>query len=170
MRLLATKSLSPGAVLGKTIYNERGTILVSEGATLTETIIKRLLALNIQYVYIKDERTKGIVPASSISDAVRVEAAQTIESTFAQIHINDKLQNAIVVEKAAIKFTQLIRNIMDDLKSSEDLLTLLADVYVYDNYIFSHSLNVALYSLALGMELKLNVKQLRNTWNGCYFA
>jgi HD-GYP domain-containing protein (c-di-GMP phosphodiesterase class II) len=166
MRLLTTKSLSPGAVLGKTIYNERGTILVSEGATLTETIIKRLLSLNIQYVYIKDERTKGIVPVSSISDAVRVEAVQTIESTFAQIHINDKVQNAIVVEKAAIKFTQLIRSIMDQLKSSEDLLTLLADVYVYDNYIFSHSLNVALYSLALGMELKLNEKQLETLGMG----
>ena len=96
-----TESLSPGVILGKTIYNERGTILVSEGATLTQTIINRLLDLNIQFVYIKDERTKDIVPVSSISDELRIEAVQTIESTFAQIHINDKLQNAIVVEKAA---------------------------------------------------------------------
>ena len=37
MRLLTTKSLCPGVILGKTIYNERGTILVSEGATLTQS-------------------------------------------------------------------------------------------------------------------------------------
>ena len=97
---------------------------------------------------------------------LRVEAVQTIESTFAQIHINDKLQNSIVVEKAAVRFTQLIRSIMDDLRSNEELLSLLADVYVYDNYIFSHSLNVALYSLALGMELKLNEKQLETLGMG----
>ena len=36
---------------------------------------------------------------------------------------------------------------MDGLRSNDELLSLLADVFVYDNYIFSHSLNVALYSL-----------------------
>ena len=59
---------------------------------------------------------------------------------------------------------------MEDLRSNEELLSLLTDVYVYDNYIFSHSLNVTLYSLALGIELKLDRKTIRNTWNGCYFT
>ena len=160
MRLLTTQSLCPGVILGKTIYNERGTILVSEGATLTQAIINRLIDLNIRFVYIKDERTKDIAPVSSISDELRLEAVQTIETTFDQIHRNDKLKNSIVVEKAAVKFTQLIRNIMGSLKSNDELLSLLADVFVYDNYIFSHSLNVALYSLAIGIELRLNGKQL----------
>lgn len=160
MRLLNTELLYPGAILGKTIYNEHGAILVSEGVTLTEKIINRLGNLNINYVYIKDDQTEDIVPVSSISLESRLEAVQTIESTFAQIHMSDKLQNSIVVEKAAVKFTQLIRSIMANLKSNEELFTLLADVYSYDNYIFSHSLNVALYSLAIGIELKLNEKQL----------
>lgn len=166
MRILTTESLCSGVILGKTIYNERGTILVSEGTTLTQTIINRLVDLNIRFVYIKDERTKDIVPVSSISVELRLEAVSTIESTFAQIHINDKLQNAIVVEKAAAKFTQLIRSIMDGLRSNEELLSLLADVYIYDNYIFSHSLNVALYSLAIGIELNLNEKQLETLGMG----
>lgn len=166
MRLLTTESLCPGVILGKTIYNERGTILVSEGATLTQAIINRLVGLNVNYVYIKDEKTKDIVPVSSISDQLRVEAVQTIESTFAQIHINDKLQNSIVVEKAAVRFTQLIRSIMDGLRGNHELLSLLADVFVYDNYIFSHSLNVALYSIAVGMELKLDEKQLETLGMG----
>lgn len=158
--LLTTESLCPGFILGKTIYNERGTILVSEGAILTQAIINRLVNLNIRYVYIKDERTKDIDPISSISDELRIEAVQTIETTFDQIHINDKLKNSIIVEKAAVKFTQLIRNIMDNLRGNDELLSLLADVYVYDNYIFSHSLNVTLYSLAIGVELNLDEKQL----------
>ena len=166
MRLLTTESLCPGVILGKSIYNERGTILVSEGATLTQAIINRLVGLNIRFVYIKDERTEDIVPASSISDQLRLDAIQTIESTFAKIHRNDKLQNSIVVEKAAIRFTQLIRSIMDSLRDNHELLSLLADVFVYDNYVFNHSLNVALYSIAVGMELKLPGQQLETLGMG----
>lgn len=35
-------------------------------------------------------------------------------------------------------------------------MTLLADVYTYDDYIFTHSFNVTLYTLAIGMELNIN--------------
>lgn len=160
MRLISTESLKSGAILGKTIYNDRGNILVGEGTRLSDKIIQRLVNLNIQFVYIKDERTKDILPTSSISPQLKMEAVQTIESTFTQLQLDDKVQATIVVEKSVTQFTQLIRGIMDDLRSNEELLSLLADVYVYDNYIFSHSLNVTVYSLALGMELKLSEKQL----------
>lgn len=160
MRLLTTRSLRSGAILGQVICNDRGTILVSAGTKLTEKIIQRLIDLQIQYVYVEDKKTAGIVPKNSISGKLRTEAVQTIEATFSQIQVNDKLKTAIVVEKAAATFTYLIRNIMEELRSDAEVLSLLADVFVYDNYIFSHSLNVTLYSLALGVELKLTEKQL----------
>lgn len=39
MRLAITKSLSPGARLGKDIYNGQGHILLCEGLTLTQKMI-----------------------------------------------------------------------------------------------------------------------------------
>lgn len=45
MRLAITKSLRPGAKLGKNIYNERGHILLCEGLTLTQKMINRLVSL-----------------------------------------------------------------------------------------------------------------------------
>ena len=166
MRLLTTETLSPGVILGRAIINERGTVLISEGTKLTKTMINRLINLQIPFVYIQDEITADILPVSSISDKLRLEAVQTIESTFNQIHMHDKLQNSIVVEKSVVRFTQLIRSIMDGLRSNEELLSLLADVFVYDNYIFSHSLNVSLYSLAIGLELNLSEKQLETLGMG----
>ena len=41
-------------------------------------------------------------------------------------------------------------------------MSILSDVCVHDTYIFTHSLNVALYSLAVGMELKLPRNQLED--------
>ena len=39
-------------------------------------------------------------------------------------------------------------------------MSILSDVCIHDSYIFTHSLNVTLYALAIGMELKLPHAQL----------
>ena len=49
---------------------------------------------------------------------------------------------------------------MDELDSNPELMSILSDVCIYDNYIFNHSLNVTLYALAVGMELKIKPAQL----------
>ncbi|MFJ8257804.1 HD-GYP domain-containing protein [Peribacillus asahii] len=160
MRLLATESLNPGVILGKTIFNEQGNILLGEGITLTEKMINRLMVLNIRFVYIVDEQTADIIPSEPISDQLRMDTFKAIESVFTQLQSDNKLKTKIVVEKAAARFTELVRNITAELKNNKELFTLLGDLFTYDNEIFSHSLNVTLYSLALGIELKLDEKQL----------
>ncbi|MFE4351871.1 HD-GYP domain-containing protein [Peribacillus butanolivorans] len=160
MRLSITGSLIPGAKLGKSIYNERGNILLAEGLTLTQNMINRLVVLNIPFVYIQDSRTDDIIPAPTIAGGLRRDAIQTIESTFLDLKKNMKLDGSFTLEKANVKFTQIVRNIMEELNRNKELLTLLADVYTYDDYIFTHSFNVTLYTLAIGMELNINKKNL----------
>jgi HD-GYP domain-containing protein (c-di-GMP phosphodiesterase class II) len=160
MRLLSTDSLVPGEKLGKSVQNERGQILLSEGIELSERMIQRLQDLNIPFVYIQDPRTEHIKPGKSISDNLRKEALETIEGTFTDIVNNHSFSSSFVIEKASRRFTELIRHIMNEIRGNQELLTMLADVFTYDNYIFTHSFNVTLYSLAIGMEMKLNQKQM----------
>ena len=49
-------------------------------------------------------------------------------------------------------------------------MSILSDVCVHDSYIFTHSMNVTLYALAVGMELKLNPKQLETVGLGSAYA
>lgn len=160
MRLWTTESLTPGVRLGKSIRNERGQILLNEGIELNEKLIQRLKELSIPFVYIQDPRTEHIKPGRSISEALRRDAVSTIENTFIELQKKDTLSSSFVIEKAYRRFSGLIRHIMNEIRGNEELLTLLAEVYTYDNYIFTHSMNVTLYSLAIGMELKLTQKQM----------
>ncbi|WP_108670652.1 HD-GYP domain-containing protein [Peribacillus acanthi] len=160
MRLLSTSSLKPGYKLGKCIYNERGQILLNEGVELTERLIVRLQELGIPYVYLADPKTENIVPSTTLTDQLRQQAIVTIEETFKDLELNESITGSFVVEKASKRFMELIRCILTEIKGNQELLTLLTNVYTYDNYIFSHSLNVTLYSLAIGIELQLNQKQL----------
>lgn len=160
MRLAITKSLRPGARLGKNIYNDRGHILLCEGLRLTQKMINRLVSLNIPYVYIQDSRTDDIIPKPPVSGKLRREAINMIETTFLDMKNKMNLDGSFTIEQANVKLTQIVRNIMGELKRNKELMTLLADVYTYDDYIFTHSFNVTLYTLAIGVELNINDKHL----------
>lgn len=160
MRLVTTDSVQPGTILAKSIYNEKGQVLLNEGIELKEGMLDRLLSLGITYIYIKDGLTDDLIINNPIPDQLRTQAIQSIETTFQQVQNIDRLTGSFVIEKASKKFKELIRFLLTEIKSNQDLLTLLSDVYTYDNYIFTHSLNVTMYSLAIGMEMKLTPKEL----------
>ncbi|PLR92612.1 HD-GYP domain-containing protein [Bacillus sp. T33-2] len=160
MRLVATASVEAGTRLGKIIFNDKGQVLLNKGAVLNGSIIARLLAFGINYIYILDDETEDIIIKNSISDSLRKRAVAEIESSFKQVHSDKLVSSSVTLENAARNFKQLIRQLLDEINSSKELLTLLSDVYIHDNYIFSHSLNVTMYALAIGMEMRLPPKDL----------
>jgi putative nucleotidyltransferase with HDIG domain len=160
MRLVATEFLRPGMKLNKAILNYKGQVLINEGIPLTDRMIQRLLELGITYIYINDDKTKDIESQNTISDQTQKKAIKTIEKTFKELKMDKNLSNSLVLEKSTKQFTEIIQSIMAELKGNKELLSLLAEVMIHDHYIFSHSFNVTLYSLAIGMELKLKDKQL----------
>ncbi|WP_174728384.1 HD-GYP domain-containing protein [Mesobacillus harenae] len=162
MRLVATASVEEGTILAKVIYNDKGQVLLHEGVSLTERVLTRLKEFGIHYIYVKDPDTEDIYYKSSIPDSLRAEAIAAIELTFKQVQSDNKISNSFTIEKASRKFKDIIRILMTELNQSKDLLNLLSNVFVHDNYIFSHSLNVTMYALAIGMELKLSQKELES--------
>jgi putative nucleotidyltransferase with HDIG domain len=160
MRLVATSSVHPGAILAKAIVSDKGTVLVSDGVALTEKLLARLEGLGVTYIYVKDPRTEDIESGSSIDAAMKRKAVSVIEETFTQIRKGNKLSDSIIIEKSSKSFKQIIRDLVQQINDNKELLGILADVCTYDDYIFSHSLNVTLYSLAIGLELKLKPEEL----------
>lgn len=160
MRLVTTKSLKENDTLSKPVFHDNGNILIQAGIPLSQRIINRLIKLGIAFVYIHDDITKDIEVKNAISDETRVEAINTIKKEFAEIenhHIIGESLNTIHLSK---NFAKVVQKILTDIKESDDVISILSDVYCYDSYIFTHSLNVTIYTIGLGMELKFNEKQL----------
>ncbi|GAA0326805.1 hypothetical protein GCM10008967_16660 [Bacillus carboniphilus] len=160
MRLLSVQSLRPGMKLAKPVMNEKEKILLNKGVAVTARMIKRLDDLHIKYVYIEDDISSGIEPVEVIPFAMRRKATGTIESTFRELTGRQQRHANIVVEKATKPFKGVVKDLLTHIKENRDVVTLMTDVIVYDEYIFSHSFNVTLYSLAIGMEMKLPESQL----------
>ncbi len=160
MRLVATRSVNAGEKLGKPIYNHNGRPLLRKGARITDRLINRLIQLGIYYIYIEDERTAGIEYEEVITEKTRQTAIQTIKSEF--VHVSDgvKLKKVINGDRLSVDFSKVVYSILTDIKGNQDALGILSDIYVYDNYVFTHSLNVAVYTLGLAVRLGYNERQL----------
>ncbi|MBP3038650.1 HD-GYP domain-containing protein [Bacillaceae bacterium Marseille-Q3522] len=160
MRLVYTESVKPGTKLAKAIYNEKGQALVKEGVELSERLIKRLYELGIFYIYIEDERAAHIQLHHDGQERVRQEATKKIEAVFRELQLNTNFSDSFVIEKASKRFVEIIRDLINQIKSDQEILSLLSDTIAYDNYIFSHSVKVTMNSLAIGLQLKLSEKEL----------
>jgi putative nucleotidyltransferase with HDIG domain len=160
MRFLSTKTLKSGMVMATTVYNGQGKALIKSGVSVTERMIHRLIEMKIQYVYIEDGLSAGIEASDSIPVKVRQEAINKIDSTFTHLENNSVSSNLVALEQSASGFKEVIDTILNEIKGSKDLLTLLTDVFAYDSYVFHHSFNVTLYTLAIGIELGMPPKQL----------
>lgn len=169
MRLVAVENIKPGTILSKSIHNESGQILIGKDVKLTERMIQRLIDLGITFIYIDDPHTKDIEPTQSISDELRKNALKQIDSCFNVIQQEDWRKKSFLVEHSTKDFYSIIRKLIFELKNNKSLLSLLADIYTHDNYLLVHSLNVTLYSLAIGVSLKLSEKQLETLGIGAMY-
>lgn len=167
MRLVSIVNCEPGMLLGKSIYHENGKLLLGEGFELTNRVISRLKEQGLPYVYVRDAATDDITIEDDIPLEVRRESIALIQSSFEKIQSGHIKQNSSLQGKIIHDFKKVVDLLLTELKGSKTLMNLLSNIQVKDNYVYSHSLNVALYTLAVAIKRGFNDKQLFEIGLGC---
>ncbi|MDX8044733.1 HD-GYP domain-containing protein [Gracilibacillus sp. S3-1-1] len=160
MRVVPVKNIRPGVELAKPVYDEHGRVLVQTNMQLTEVMIKRLKNMNITYAVIREENTDDILIHSPIPDEQRIEAIQQIKHTFQNVKSDYLMNSNHLLEKAAVKLEVLVKELTTELSKNEEVIHYLSDLLIVDDYLFAHSLNVSMYTLALAQELHVNSSDL----------
>lgn len=160
MRLVSIERCEPGMEIGKPIYTDAGTILVGEGVSLTKRMIESLISRNITMVYIKDRVTEDIMIIDDIPHELRIEAMKTITDSFNSMQTANQKWQKIGEGLNAEKLVKVFKNLMAEIKHSKNAINLLASVTAHDNYVFSHSTNVTIYTLAMAVKLGFDDKKL----------
>lgn len=162
MRLISTKSLRANMVIGSTIWNNAGMPLLQEGMMVTETIINRLQKLNIHYVYIDDLISKDIEIIETIPPKIRHRAVKQIEASFKNMkNPKNKEQMTYCLDMQSKQFISIIDDLMNYIFESNEIVTVLSDAFIYDEYIYQHSLQVTIYSISIARQLGYNSDEIR---------
>lgn len=152
--------MSPGVKLAKPLLDEKGLILLGAGVELSAFMINRLAKMGITSVYIEDGLTDDIVVEDVISQETRQEALAAVYSSLEQLTLVEKFPRQFQPPMVGRKIRDLFDQILREMKSKQSILLNLSNIYSTDNFLYHHSVNVAIMAVAIGMELGLNEKQL----------
>lgn len=153
MRRIDLDQVQVGAILAKTIMTLEGKVLLASGIELNEEYIKRLQFNGITEVYIEDEISKDIHVPEFIREEIVTEAKQLIRDTMMNSSIKTSIDGKKVIE--------IVDRIISSILANGDIIVTLSDIRSVDDYTFSHSVNVCIYSLVIGIGLGYSGEKLR---------
>ena len=157
MRLTSVQNLIGGEIIARDILTSEGGILLRASTKFRPAFKDKLLARNITHVFITDHISKGITPPELISSELKIKLSQNLRSQFESVqkvmHIN--------MEEIHSTTTTIIENMQD-----KNIILDMLDLQRNDSYTYSHCLNVAILSCALGKKLGFNAAMLEKTVKG----
>lgn len=161
MRLISIDVLKKGMVVGRTIWNEAGHPLLHKDVIVTSRIVERLRELNIQYLYIEDDISNGIEIEETVAPTKRIEAVKNITKTFNEVKQAKSSQASYVLDQQSKVIGLIVEDILNSITNSDEVLMVLTDVYLFDEYIYQHSFQVTMYAIAIAKEMGYPVDDIR---------
>lgn len=142
MRYVRTEHLEKGMVLVYTLYDNNEKVLLKANRQLTQAYINRIQQMDIMglYVFEDDEITEH---TPIISEQTRLKAIQSLK----RLNIDDCIFIA--------------NNIVEEIRESESMIVETINLSTYDNYTYTHSVNVDILSVILGVACGLRDDELR---------
>jgi HD-GYP domain-containing protein (c-di-GMP phosphodiesterase class II) len=154
MRLMATRRLQPGTVLGRDVFDGRSSAipLLRKGVKMTERHRDALLAVGVHAVYIQDEVGEGIQVTQAVDPDTRRRATVAVSRAFETC--KDSLSKGTGVPEAVIgDLAKVAEMIARDIEETADMAVALDDLASADGYTLQHSIDVAATGMLIGHKL-----------------
>lgn len=165
LMLINVDKLEPGMILGQTIYDSQGNVLLSKGVNLRESYINKLkdhgilkaeIVFNIENSSLgNDEEVNGDILAT------RHEAIELIKDTMKRFEITQSIENIR-------KIIEMVNRIIEELFQNEEIVINLTKLRSLDEYTFEHSINVCMLSLLMGIKKGFGADELRELGIGAF--
>jgi len=142
MRYVKAEHLEKGMVLVYTLYDNNEKILLKANRKLTQNYINRIQQLDIMGLYVfEDDEICEHTP--TVSEQTRLKAIKSLK----RLNIDDCIYIA--------------NNIVEEIRESESMIVETINLSSYDNYTYTHSVNVDILSVILGVACGLRDDELR---------
>jgi HD-GYP domain-containing protein (c-di-GMP phosphodiesterase class II) len=154
MRLMATRRVEDGAVVGHDVMDGRpGAIpLLRAGVKITPRHREALLAAGVHAIYIDDAIGEGIDVRQAVDPETRRQATQAVSKAFDGCR--DSVSNGNGLPDAVLADLQSVAEmIARDIEENADVAVALDDLASADGYTLQHSIDVAAIGMLIGQRL-----------------
>lgn len=158
MRLVPIQCVKENDKLAKDIYDNDGKLLLKSGMILRDSVIKKIKSLNIYSVYIIDQYSDNIIE-EIIAPAIRQKAIKAIKEQYSGLGNSDDTNRKFDYKNSEEEYQSILyiaNQLIGEILSKKDVMLNLVDIKSLSNYLFEHSINVAIISLIMGIKLNLH--------------
>lgn len=143
MRYIKIENAKAGMIVGKSIYNEKGSVLVNYRVKLTDKLIVRMRDLGLLGLYIVDDLSEDIEVENLVSDEVGKRATRALSRMDIDAAMN------------------VAYEIAEELSLNGDINVDLVSLRTSSDYTYKHSLNVAILAVLTGIGIGLKKPLLK---------
>lgn len=168
-------------VLGKSIYQSNGKLLLGAGFRVAQEIRTKLLDRGIPYVYIMEEGTEDVVPEDVISDEIRYQSASVLSEKAGELHNILQFKNMgreklySMIKSGCLKDIPIhrdtkavVQEIMNDISSAGVRFMNTVLYKSKDTYLMDHSANSAIIAILIGKKFRFSQPELLNLALGTF--
>jgi len=145
MRFIDINQIKEGMIVGRKVIGQSGQLLLNHGAKIERSYIEKIRKLGYMGIYIEDELSNGIEVVDVIDDTLRHKTVSSIKSFYQKAEEGRGLKQK---DMANISF--LVNEMLDKILADKNILVNMMDLKIFDDYTFSHSVNVGVLSMSLG--------------------
>ncbi|MBD3165639.1 HD domain-containing protein [bacterium] len=181
MRIVNVERLQPGDTLGKSLFNERGELLLSSGFSLNEDMIRKIARQGYTFVYVMDEFTEDVKPQDVIDDTIRQQANAALAEQFKgckdnlafeklapeeikrRLNEEDKVANLIKMPSIRNQVTSILDEIVDNHVSMFTSLPMKADAGAD----YQHAIDTTVLSILIAQKFRFDYRELKVMGTAC---
>ncbi|TAK20391.1 MAG: hypothetical protein EPO26_17610 [Chloroflexota bacterium] len=163
MRQIPIDHVRPGMVLGRTVLNNRGDILLRAGTELNDRYVEMLRARGYPIVLVIDPATDDIVFADVLSERVRATVTTEVCRLYGGI---SETADEASIEDSLGRMRQGIVDMVDEVIEGGSLIALQA-MRARDTYFFEHAIDGTVVALLIARRLGYDRPALQRLAAGC---
>lgn len=175
MKSVKLDQVKVGDTLGKSLFNEKGDLMLAAGYELTQDMLYLLKKHGYRSLYLFDEATKDIKPLDVISDVVRAATTKRMNDSYGEVaksldrvhtsplHLKHRLADDPSLKKILPvgEINKAVSGLVEELLDNNVSLLTSLPIKTEIGKAFEHSIDTAILAILLGQQFNYEYKELK---------
>lgn len=149
MIFVQTNQLKPGMIVGQSVLSNSSVIpLLLTEQKLTIRNIRKLRELNVPGIYIKTKYSEDIIAQGFVDPILKQRITSDLKSVCRSF-----VSKSAITSCMANTLLDVSNSLMDHILSKDEYVLNMVEIKTFDNYTYSHSINVATLATLIGIQL-----------------